>query len=270
METKKIPQADILDIIFDERNKSYGAYELRRNYHKRARKAMAVSLVFVLVALSAPLIAGLLSADPDIVLGGPKGPTTLTDIRMPPPPNPPAIKPPSTTTKPKSPDKPTVIVKADTDPVQIKPDPAAPSSPTLPSGPQSPSGPAIALNPGGTGGPQITVIDPVVPEVTYTEINVEQQPEFPGGEEALMAYLSEHIRYPAKAIDKEVGGRVVLGFVVDKNGDIDELAVLKSLGYGCDEEAMRVIGSMPKWKPGKNNGKPVKVYFNLPIVFEIK
>ncbi|GBL35193.1 hypothetical protein EMGBS15_07880 [Filimonas sp.] len=271
METKKIPQADILDIIFDERNKSYGAYELRRNYHKRARKAVVVSLVFALVAISAPLIAGYLSVDPDIVLTGPKGPTILTDIPLVPPPKVPVAKPPHTETTAKTNHKPTVIVKA-TDPVEPKPDPKEPFVPSGPSGPQTPEGPAIAVNPGGGGGgPHIlVVVEPVLPEKTFDEETVEQRPEFPGGDDALMAYLKDHIQYPKRAVESDAQGKVVLGFVVNKDGEIDEVTVVRPLGYGCDEEAMRVVGSMPKWKPGKNNGKAVKVYFNLPIQFEIE
>ncbi len=270
MKAKKLLQTDILDIIFDQRNKEYGAYELRRNYHARARKAVALSMVIALVAISAPLIAGLMTENPDITLHGSKDPTIFTNIPVPPPPPPkphlvvpsgPRIKPAIT---------PPIIVKAINDPLPVAPDPIVPSIPSVPSSPQSPGGPTVAFNPNGPSGPHTPIIDPVLPEITYNEINVEQQPEFPGGEEALMSYLSAHIRYPSKAIDKEIGGRVVLGFVVDKNGEIDELKVLKGLGYGCDEEAMRVVGGMPKWKPGKNNGKAVNVYFNLPIVFEMK
>ncbi len=270
MNAKKLLQTDILDIIFDQRNKAYGAYELRRNYHTRAKKAVALSMVIALLAISAPLIAGLMKANPDITLHGPKDPTVFTNIPVPPPPPPkpqpvvpagPKVTPTRT---------PPIIVKAMNDPLPVIPDPILPPTPPGPSGPQGPGDPVAVFDPTGPVGPHTTVIDPVVPEITYNEMNVEQQPEFPGGEDALMVYLSSHIQYPARAIDKEIGGRVVLGFVVNKNGDIDELKVLKGLGYGCDEEAMRVVGGMPKWKPGKNNGKAVNVYFNLPIVFEMK
>ncbi len=99
---------------------------------------------------------------------------------------------------------------------------------------------------------------------------VEQQPEFEGGMEELGRYLSENIRYPAAAQKANVHGRVFVNFVVTKKGDIADVNLLKGVGFGCDEEAIRVVSRMPNWKPGSQSGIPVNVRYNLPINFELE
>lgn len=96
---------------------------------------------------------------------------------------------------------------------------------------------------------------------------VEQVPEFPGGMSELGQYLTKNLRYPADARRANVAGRVFVQFVVTETGNIQQLRVLKGIGFGCDEEAVRVVSQMPKWNPGKQNGKPVAVQYNLPIQF---
>ncbi|MFA6150494.1 MAG: energy transducer TonB [Chitinophagaceae bacterium] len=98
---------------------------------------------------------------------------------------------------------------------------------------------------------------------------VEQMPEFPGGQSELLKYLKENLKYPEEALDEERQGKVYVKFVVDENGDIKNAMSVRPIGYGMDEEAVRVVESMPQWKPGKQNGKAVKVYFQLPIMFSI-
>ncbi len=99
---------------------------------------------------------------------------------------------------------------------------------------------------------------------------VEHMPEFPGGMGALMKYLATHINYPALAKESGIQGRVFINFVVEPNGSIDHVKVLRGIGGGCDEEAVRVVKSMPKWIPGKQRGKPVRVSFNLPVKFTLE
>ena len=98
----------------------------------------------------------------------------------------------------------------------------------------------------------------------------EVMPEFPGGMEAMMKYLSENIKYPELAKEKNTQGRVLVTFIVEKNGSISNVKVVKGIGNGCDEEAVRVISAMPKWKPGKQNGKTVRVSFAIPISFKLQ
>lgn len=99
---------------------------------------------------------------------------------------------------------------------------------------------------------------------------VEQLPEFPGGADKLNRYLTENLHYPAQAKESSISGTVYVQFVVDKKGQISEAKVLRGIGSGCDEEALRVIKAMPRWKPGMQQGKPVKTLFNLPIKFSLE
>lgn len=99
---------------------------------------------------------------------------------------------------------------------------------------------------------------------------VEEMPQFPGGDQALLQYLADKIRYPAIARENKIEGLVVVQFVIDENGTISQAQILRGIGGGCDEEALRVIAAMPRWKPGKQRGIPVKVRFNLPVRFQLK
>ncbi|MCQ2131882.1 MAG: energy transducer TonB [Bacteroidaceae bacterium] len=98
---------------------------------------------------------------------------------------------------------------------------------------------------------------------------VEQMPQFPGGDAALMQYLSKNIKYPASAQENNIQGRAIIEFVVNKDGSIVDPKVVKSLDKACDQEAMRVIKAMPKWKPGMQRGKPVRVKYTVPVAFRL-
>lgn len=99
---------------------------------------------------------------------------------------------------------------------------------------------------------------------------VEKMPEFPGGTEKLFKYLGKNIEYPPMAKDAGIKGKVYVTFVVDKDGSITDVKILRGIGGGCDEEAVRVVKSMPRWSPGKQRGKSVRVQYNLPINFILK
>lgn len=99
---------------------------------------------------------------------------------------------------------------------------------------------------------------------------VEVQPQFIGGEKALMKYLKNNIVYPIDARKRNIQGTVYISFVVEPDGSISSVKCLRGIGGGCDEEAMRVVKMMPNWKPGLQRGTPVRVQFNLPIRFILK
>ncbi len=99
---------------------------------------------------------------------------------------------------------------------------------------------------------------------------VEQQPEFKGGMAALGSYIQNNLKYPASAKKANIQGRVFLSFIVSKTGEVSDVKILKGLGFGIDEEAIRVVQNMPRWEPGSQNGKPVNVRFNIPINFELE
>ena len=122
--------------------------------------------------------------------------------------------------------------------------------------------------------PEINTADITDVNVTKTSTDtifdvVETMPEFPGGMEAMMKYLSENIKYPEQAKEDGISGRVFIQFVIEKDGSVSNVKVLKRIGGGCDEEAVRVVKAMPKWKPGIQKGKPVRVSYNLPLNFKL-
>ena len=99
---------------------------------------------------------------------------------------------------------------------------------------------------------------------------VEQKPSFPGGDAALMAWLSQNINYPVIAAENGVKGRVIVQFVVEKDGSITDVKVVKSVDPSLDKEAARVIKNMPHWTPGRQNGSPVRVRFTVPVTFKLQ
>jgi len=100
--------------------------------------------------------------------------------------------------------------------------------------------------------------------------NIEQMPTFPGGEESLIQYLSSNVRYPAVAQENEIQGRVVVRFVVTSKGEVDRVEIVRSVDNALDKEAIRVVKAMPKWIPGKQNGENVSVWFLLPVNFRLQ
>jgi protein TonB len=101
-------------------------------------------------------------------------------------------------------------------------------------------------------------------------VMVEQMPEFPGGQSALVDYLSKNIHYPTQAKEKQIQGKVIVRFTVNSIGKIENAIIARGVGSGCDEEALRVVNAMPQWKPGRQNGKAVNVAFTLPINFSLQ
>ena len=99
---------------------------------------------------------------------------------------------------------------------------------------------------------------------------VEVMPEYPGGEQAMMNFVATNVKYPQAALDKNISGRVMVQFVVEKDGSVTDVKTVKGIGGGCDEEAVRVLKAMPKWKPGKEKGKAVRVQYLLPITFKLQ
>ena len=117
----------------------------------------------------------------------------------------------------------------------------------------------------------------VAPEIEEEEVVeqeifqiVEEMPSYPGGEAKLMEYVAKNIKYPQIARETGIQGRVFVGFVVEPDGSVSNVKVLRGIGGGCDEEAMRVVKSMPKWKPGKQRGKAVRVSYMLPVNFKLQ
>lgn len=98
---------------------------------------------------------------------------------------------------------------------------------------------------------------------------VEVMPQYPGGQIAMLQYLMKNIKYPEQAMKEGIQGRVAVSFIVEKDGSISDVKPVLSVHPLLNKEAVRVVKSMPKWSPGKHNGKPVRVRFNLPVMFKL-
>lgn len=129
--------------------------------------------------------------------------------------------------------------------------------------------PDIGVETTGTGA-EIALEEEVLVEDQYVFIVVEEMPEFPGGQEALVKFLARNMLYPAPARENGIQGSVYVNFVVNTDGSVSDVRVLKGIGGGCDEEAVRVVSMLPKWKPGKQRGVPTRVQYNLPVRFKLE
>lgn len=273
MDINKILNSDYLDILFDGRNKKYGSYELRKKYKRRATLAGLISILVVGGIFGATLI----KPKEKVIV---EAPIEVKDVKLA---EPPPIKenepPPPPPSNPPPPVKPTVkftppiIKKNEEVKEEDKPEPPKPEEnkavgPTKVEGVESPDAidPGLNTNPGTGAGKPVESAPPAKEEI-FT--SVEQFPEFPGGQAKMYEYLQKNIRYPNQAREDNIQGKVVLKFVVDKDGSITNIQVVRPLGGGCDKEAVRVVSGMPKWKAGKQNGQPVKVYFTLPVTFKL-
>ena len=98
----------------------------------------------------------------------------------------------------------------------------------------------------------------------------EQRPSFPGGEAAMLQFLDENLKYPPLAKENGIQGRVIVRFVVEKDGSLSNAEILRDIGAGCGKEALRLVASMPRWQPGKQRGRAVRVWYTLPLNFRLK
>ena len=124
----------------------------------------------------------------------------------------------------------------------------------------------------GEAVPEVLMSDVVATESNPEEeiyVFVSEYPEFPGGEEALYKYIYDNLRYPEEARDANVTGTVIIRFVVEKDGSISNATIAREIGCGCGAEAKRIVEGMPKWKPGRQSGKPVRTEFTIPVQFRL-
>jgi len=111
--------------------------------------------------------------------------------------------------------------------------------------------------------------DSLAEEKVYQIYEVQKLPEFPDGKQHLSKYLKKNLNYPPKAFDDHVQGTVTASFVVEKDGRISNIKIIKGIGSGCDEEVIKLLENMPKWSPGELEGEPVRVRGNIPVVFQL-
>jgi len=267
-------RGDMLDIIFANRNKSYGAYRLRREYPKYLGRALVIGLLLIGLFFALPIIMsvvrGLVPTEKPIDVIAELGPPPDIDPNNPPPPPPP---PPPT---PPPPTRSTVkfvppVIKKDEEVQEEKP-PAVEEllEKKEDIGDDTKKGTDDAP-PADYEAPSELIVDAPKPveEKTYEMFDIQKPPSFQGGESELMKYLGKNIEYPALAKENNIQGAVVLTFVVNKDGSVSDVTVIKDIGGGCGKEAVRVVKAMPRWSPGEANGNPVKVRFTLPVRFRL-
>ena len=248
------------EIVFENKNKEYGAYYLRRVYKKHVTIALTISVILLLLTVAIPLIASymnksrLIREDKTVGLDmmDMNKPKDETPPPPPPPPPPEAIAQKVLFVAPK-----VVEDSADTGPVFVQDD-----LNTHVSAPVNENDIVVTEGDGSD-----KVIEDNTPQEIFTI--VEEQPTFGGGEEARQKFLSDNIKYPDLARENGIQGTVYVTFVVEPDGNISNVQVLKGIGAGCDEEAIRVVKMMPKWTPGKQRGKNVRVKINMPIKFVV-
>ncbi|MBC6991392.1 energy transducer TonB [Hymenobacter jejuensis] len=275
MDNAQLATASFDDIVFEGRNKAYGAYVLRRLYSSHITRALLIAVALFALFVSFPLIARMFSPKEDVqaaknlkvneLMEAPP----LDETKPPPPPPPPEAPPPPppklSTIKfvPPVVKKDEEVRKQEEIPDQEELKDKVVATETVKGNTDNPAD----LN-GLESGDGNKVVEEVVENKVYTY--VEQMPTPPGGMEALLQYIGKNIKYPAMALRNQVEGKVFVAFVVGPDGAISNVTVQKGIGGGCDEEAVRVIKGLPRWTPGKQNGRAVSVSFTVPVTFAIK
>lgn len=253
-----------LELVFDDKNKDYGAYDLRKHYAQNQVKAMLITFFGVALLLAAYAI---FRTKPTFYKVTPYR-TTITFIKdytkKP-------ITPPATVEPPRHHEVATTRF-----PVLVaRPDKEAENPPKIDElketaiGTENKKGTdnsGIDIPFDGQGKPSSEVTEDTKPKEMY-EIQVLPQPI--GGEGAWAKFLQKNLHYPPQAVDAHAQGKVFLSFIVEKDGHISDVVVERGVGYGLDEEAVRVLKLAPAWKPGIQNGHQVRVKFTMPISFQI-
>ena len=263
------------DLVFEGRNKAYGAFELRQSSPKRHNIAMIIIIVVAVIAFSVPALIRFVT--PEKVEEAMTEVTTLSKLPEAEVKKNEDLKPLAPETHPPPPLKSSIKFTA---PV-IKKDEEVSEEDEIKSQDELAKNDKVAISIADVkGNDEINgadiadfkeVVRPEAPkeekEVPYQA--VEQMPQFPGGDAELMKYIQDHLKYPVIAAENGIQGRVIVRFVVSKTGEIQDVTVLRGVDSSLDKEAVRVIKSMPKWIPGKQNGNNVAVYFTVPVMFKL-
>lgn len=261
-------KSEWLDLVFDNRNKSYGAYELRQHNSRTMLTAMgiAIAIVGIPVILIGALMKPVILPTPPVIHITPVFNPIIEHPHVAPAQHPHThVSPPPASTAPitlRLPVPVAVVPPATIQPARVDPNTNVDLGPVDPGiGPGVPGGIAKPGEGGGGGGGN----DPGnVPFNT-----VEKMPEPYGGAAAWNKFLSKNLKYPDMAVNEHVQGKVWVSFIVEKDGHLSNIVIERGPGYGTNEEAMRVLKLAPAWKPGIQNGQPVRVRYTLPINFQI-
>ncbi|MBI5217438.1 MAG: energy transducer TonB [Bacteroidia bacterium] len=250
------------EIVFEKRNKKYGAYFLRRRYRRTLSMALLVSISFLSLAVGTPFILANINKGNHFKINE----NTLAelsklntdfdkDIPPPPPPPPP---PPILKLENQIRFRPPIVVDTVEKPDLKDFDKALDNSKDGKVDDSPKDVPMIVEVPDDVKGDE---------ESEKVHTFVEEPPQFPGGEDALLKYVAENVKYPQEAKDNNVQGKVWVQFVINKSGKVEQVKAVRSPDILLEKEAIRVIQTLPQWTPGKMGGNPVKVSFTMPINF---
>lgn len=256
------------DIVFEGRNKEYGAYVMRQSSGKRHIYALLISTSVVIILITLPAI--IKAVIPTASLFHTDDPTIISTIDMmdDPPKADIPIEQPKTEIQAKT-------IKFTppeiTEDKNIKEEEKLQSQDVLSDNKGLIS---VATHEGSldnsAADKELAGNSKIIQAEEKPVVMVEQMPQFPGGEKELMAFISRNLKYPTIPLESGIQGRVTIRFVVSKTGDVTDVQILRGLDPYCDKEAIRVIKLMPKWIPGRQNGRNVPVYYTLPITYRLQ
>lgn len=250
-----------LDIVFEGRNKSYGAYELRKDNTKTTARALIIGAIVFSIAVATPKIAefiGKATANDEAVLD-----TKITTVKLPP-----KEEKPKENLPPPPPPPPKVDQVKFVKPVVAKTNEVTEEPPKIEEikdknlGKENIKGDPdaeLTVEPVGNG-PKDVVEE--VDNNIYNTAGIEVKPDFPGGIEKFYSYVGKNYQVPE---EEGLKGKVFVSFVVEKDGSLTDIKVIRDIGYGTGKEAIRVLKNCPRWNPGEQNGKKVRVLYSLPI-----
>jgi len=261
-------KSEWLELVFDDRNKAYGAYELRQHNGRTMATAMSIAFLSVITAgvIIGAVIKPVVTHEPvqrliPVVLSNYVYPAVIKPPKPIVQPKPISAKPAAAvntkayipfvvSSKPPANDPPkTTDLKGAIGPLDVKVPGGAPGTT-----PGAPGGTGTSATPGNSNEP-------------VSIAGLEVMPEPFGGAAAWAKFIQKHLKYPDMAVDNKMQGKVWVSFIVEKDGRLSNFMVDRGAGYGMDEEALRVLKLAPAWKPGIQNGQPVRVKYNIPINF---
>jgi protein TonB len=267
--------AEWCDMVFEKKNKKYGAYALRQTSGKRHIWAFGVVVVFVAIISFLPTLIDTVKATMPV-----RGPGIDTEVeiavidtekdKIVEPPIERELTPPPVPVRAAIQHVPPIIAPDDeiTDDNQPPTNDEVLTFDGIVSSVNSEGDSRFGVDPGEIETNNQIVEEPPVVDKPF--VTVEQMPQFPGGEQEMQRFIANTLKYPVVAQENGIEGRVTIRFVVTAEGKISDVQVLRGIDQSCDREAVRVIKEMPTWIPGKQNGRNVPVYFTLPVVYKLR
>ncbi|WGQ11687.1 TonB family protein [Pedobacter gandavensis] len=263
-------KSEWLDLVFKNRNQSYGAFALRAESSKILLRSLLIATPLFVI----PFLLTMINRPPEIEQR--RG--TVVELRPPAAPvvpkkeeKAPALEPVKEKLKTyKAVGSPIVVEAPVTEPPTLKEMEHAVAGPITQAGLETNLQALPETGKGGKGeGLEGSGGTAEIDNQIYNASGVEVYPEFEGGMKGWARFLQRNLRYPSLAQENEVQGRVMVSFVIERDGSISDVKLISGIGSGCDEEALRVIRKSPKWKPGQQNAQPVRVRYTMPLAFAL-